>query len=252
MGKSTKTYGAEYLIAALMLIIAATVISWQLNRSVVITEMSVQDNHMADADEIMRKSGLTEGMHGDSIAFLDVIKRVETMPWVETAYVNLSPSGRIRIRVVEEEPMALLVDHSRAALVTESGVIMPVVLEKDVDVPLLHGFNIPDETQMKEKPDTLRSESFDKSRKFLTAVSRYPGLYAMISEVMVSDSDGVVALTDDNAVRLTFGHDHYDERLRKWQTFQSKVISEKGINRMRTLDFRFQDQIVAREKQSGI
>ncbi len=247
MSKNRKFPGIEYLAAGLMVIVAATVLGMYLSRTVEITEIELAGIEMADADAVIQASGLEEGMHGDSIAFLDVMEKVESLPWVKTAYVSLSQSGRLRIRVDEEQSMALLVDQGRTALVTESGIILPVVLGKSVDVPLLYGFSVPDRLRQGDKPDTLRSGSFGKARSFLTTLRRYPGLYAAVSEVMVTDTDGVVALTDENAVRLTFGHEQFDQRIRKWRAFQSQVVSEKGIDHVRSLDLRFHGQIVARE-----
>ena len=257
-----KTFGAEYLFAAIFLIIAAVVIGRQLNRSVVVTDISVSGNRMSESVDIMHAGGLDAGVHADSIAFLEVIERVETLPWVASAYVSLSQSGQLRIRVEEEEPIALLVDGRRSAWVTESGIQLPVILGKDVDVPILHGFKVantsvkaagsssgsPAVTAAGSIPDTLKSPLFEPARDFLMQVRKSPGLYAMISEMMVTESDGVVALSNENTVRLTFGHEDFDQRIRKWQAFQSQVISGKGISHVRSLDFRYRGQVVALER----
>ena len=244
-GKKKKTFGAEYLFAALFLIIAAMVIGWQLNRSVVVTDISVTGHLMSDAGEIMRISGVEAGLHADSIAFLEVIERVETLPWVASAYVSLSQSGHLRIRVDEEQPIALLVDGRRSALVTQSGIQLPVVLGKAIDVPILHGFRVGNAST--QAPDTLKSPRFETARDFLAHVREYPGLYAMISEMMVTDADGVVALSNESTVRLTFGHSDFDDRIRKWQAFQAQVVSERGMGHVRSLDFRYRGQVVALE-----
>ena len=253
-----KTFGTEYLFAAIFLIIAAVVIGRQLNRSVVVTDISVSGNRMSEPADILHASGVDAGLRADSIAYLEVIERVETLPWVASAYVSLSQSGRLRIRVEEEEPIALLVNEGRSALVTASGIQLPVMLGKAVDVPILHGFSVSraaaDASGSDRSrgtiaaPDTLKSPLFDTARDFLLEVGKYPGLYAMISEMMVTESDGVVALSNENTVRLTFGHEDFDERIRKWQAFQSQVISGKGIAHVRSLDFRYRGQVVALER----
>ncbi len=244
-GKKKKTFGAEYLFAALFLIIAAMVIGWQLNRSVVVTDISVTGFRMSDEAEILRISGMEAGLHADSIAFLEVIERIETLPWVASAYVSLSQSGHLRIRVEEEEPIALLADGRRSALVTGTGILLPVVLGKAIDVPILHGFRVGNTST--QTPDTLKSPQFETARDFLVQVRQHPGLYAMISEMMVTESDGVVALSNESTVRLTFGHTDFEDRIRKWQAFQTQVISEKGIGHVRSLDFRYRGQVVALE-----
>ncbi len=243
--KKKKKFGAEYLFAALFLVIAAMVIGWQLTRETVVSDVTVTGHRMADPGEIRRVSGVEEGLHGDSIAFLEVIERVETLPWVASAYVSLSQSGHLRIRVEEEEPIALLADGRRSALVTADGIQLPVVLGKAIDVPILHGFRVGNTST--QTPDTLTSEPFRTASEFLQQVRRYPGLYAMISEMMVTESDGVVALSNESTVRLTFGHGDFDERIRKWQAFQAQVVAEKGMGHVRSLDFRYRGQVVALE-----
>ncbi|MFO8030376.1 MAG: FtsQ-type POTRA domain-containing protein [Cyclonatronaceae bacterium] len=247
--KEKNGFSAEYLFAALFLIVAALVIGWQMNRSVVVTDISVTGHHMSEPAEIERASGVEHGMHADSIAYLQVIERVEMLPWVARAYVSLSPSGNMRIRVEEQEPMALLVDGRRSTLVTESGIQLPVVLGRAADVPILYGFDVSRGAKQDAMtpPDTIRSPQFETARAFLQQLGEYPGLYAMVSELMVTDEDGVVALSNENAVRLTFGHNDFKDRIRKWHAFQSQVISEKGIDQMRSLDFRYRGQVVALE-----
>ncbi len=242
MSKKRKLYHLQYLFIALILTVTAIGIGWYVHRSVVITEISVAGDVMTGADKIIAKSELSEGLQRDSVVFLEVIERVETLPWVSSAFATMSPSGEVRIRVEEEEPMALLVDEGRSALVTESGIRLPVILGKAVDVPILYGHEV------SERPDTLRSKSFETARSFLILAREYPALYAMISEVMVTETEGVVVLTDENAVRLTFGHEQFDDRIRNWQAFQSQVISEKGIRNLRSIDFRFRGQVVTREQ----
>ncbi len=244
-GKKKKTFGAEYLFAALFLIIAAMVIGWQMNRSVVVTDISVTGHRMSDAGGIVQASGMEPGLHADSIAFLEVIERVETLPWVASAYVSLSQSGHLRIRVEEEEPIALLVDGRRSALVTGSGIQLPVMLGKAVDVPILYGFRIGNTSGA--APDTLKTPHFETARDFLMEARKYPGLYALISEMIVTDSDGVVALSNESTVRMTFGHEDFESRIRKWQAFQAQVVSQKGMGHVRSLDFRYRGQVVALE-----
>ena len=243
-----RAFGIEYLFAALVLIIAALVIGWQLNRSIVVAEVSVYGHRLSDPDRVVQKSGLSEGVEGDSIVFLEVIEKIETLPWIRSAHVNLSYTGKLRIRVEEEDPIALLIDNGGSALISESGITLPVVLGQAVDVPILYGFELSESFLNEGRPDTLSSSSFEKVRLFLNQANQYPGLYAMISEIMVTDDHGIVVLSDENTVRLTFGRNDFDKRLRKWKAFDAQVISHKGMRQMRSLDFRYNGQVVAMER----
>lgn len=242
MAKKRTTYSSEYLIGTLFLIIAALVVGWQLNRSVVVGEITVSGNRMADTADIVAAGEFVPGVPADSIAFLTAIERMESLPWIATAHVSLSQTGRLRIRVTEEEPLALLVDGKQAGLVSESGVQLPLVPGVPVDVPILYGL------ESDGNRDTLFSDVFLAARDFLITVKRYPGLYAMVSEMMVDEADGVVVLSNEGTVRLTFGHEDFEERIRNWHIFQAQVVAAKGIRQMRSLDFRYRGQVVALEQ----
>lgn len=236
-----KRYGIQYLVAAILLIAAAFLIGWYLERSVVITHISVEGNDRSKDADIVAQSGLAAGMHGENIVFIDVIDRIKELPWVASAYVYLPASGHLQIRVEEEDVLALLAGDKGHVWVTESGIKLPVIYGKGIDVPLLHGFTV------HAVGDTLQGEAFQKVRKFLNSARNYPGLYPLISEVMFTERDGVVILSNEHAVRLTFGHDGFKERLKNWQAFQSQIIAQKGIRRFVSLDFRYQGQIVAKK-----
>lgn len=242
MAKKKTTYSSEYLIGTLFLIIAALVVGWQLNRSVVVGDITVSGNRMADTADIVAAGGFVAGIPADSVAFLTAIEQMESLPWIASAHVSMSQTGRLRIRVTEEEPLALLVDGKQAGLVSESGVQLPLVPGVPVDVPILYGF------EADGSRDTLTSDAFLAARDFLITVKRYPGLYAMVSEMMVDEKDGVVVLTNEGTVRLTFGHEDFEERIRNWHAFQTQVVAAKGIRQMRSLDFRYSGQVVALEQ----
>lgn len=231
----------EHLFITLLLVAGAVVAGWYLNRTVVISNIRVEGNQMTHTREILETSSVKEGMHADSIRYLEIISRVEALPWVEKAHITVSPSGQMRIRIEEAEPLALLRDRNRSAWVTASGIQLPVILGTEVDVPVLYGFRISD------RQDTLVSGEFSTARDFLLAARKYPEVYSAIGEVMVTADEGVVVLTAENAVRVTLGHDQFDDRLRTWRAFQSQVISEKGITAMQSIDFRYRGQVVTRE-----
>jgi hypothetical protein len=96
--------------------------------------------------------------------------------------------------------------------------------------------------------DTLQSEAFKTTAEFLTEVRSSKVSDATISEVAWTKDEGIVALTNQNGVKLIFGKDNFATRLRNWEAFYGEVVKKKGIEAMRTIDLRFEGQIVTREK----
>jgi hypothetical protein len=71
---------------------------------------------------------------------------------------------------------------------------------------------------------------------------------ATISEVAWTQKEGIVALTNQNGVKLIFGKGDFDTRLRNWEAFYGEVVKQKGIEAMQSIDLRFEGQIVTQEK----
>ncbi|HBX65194.1 MAG TPA: hypothetical protein DEG32_03250, partial [Balneolaceae bacterium] len=68
-----------------------------------------------------------------------------------------------------------------------------------------------------------------------------------ISEVVFDETDGVVALSHENGVKLLFGRNDFQTKLENWKAFYTDVIRTKGIQSMRQIDLRFTNQVVTRE-----
>ncbi len=182
------------------------------------------------------------GINPDSMNFGEIRNRFEELPYVKQADISVEPNGTINISITERQPVALLADDKKKIYVDSEGIKLPIVPGKTVDVPILYGFSA---TPM---GDTLQSKAFKTVSDFLTAVRSNNVADATISEIAWSSSnDGIVALTNQNGVKLIFGKGDFDTRLRNWEAFYGEVIKQKGIKKMRSVDLRFEGQIVTRE-----
>ncbi len=183
------------------------------------------------------------GINPDSMNFGEIRNRFEELPYVKQADISVEPNGTINISITERQPVALLADDKKKIYVDSEGIKLPIVPRKTVDVPILYGFSA---TPM---GDTLQSKAFKTVSDFLTAVRSNNVADATISEIAWSSSnDGIVALTNQNGVKLIFGKGDFDTRLRNWEAFYGEVIKQKGIEKMRSVDLRFEGQIVTREQ----
>jgi hypothetical protein len=96
--------------------------------------------------------------------------------------------------------------------------------------------------------DTLKNDAFEIVSDFLTMALNKKVSNATISEVAWTNDQGVVALTNENGVKLVFCKGDFATRLRNWEAFYGEVVKQKGIDAMRSIDLRFEGQIVTREK----
>lgn len=211
------------------------------NATLTIKGVQFEGNHFVSADEL-KKVEVPTGISPDSVDFMDIISRFEKIPYVRRADVSMEANGMLNVQITERQPLALLADGDKKIYVDENGIRLSQVLGKTVDVPILYGFSA---TPMS---DTLKSDAFNYTADFLTNVRNSTVSDATISEIAWTKNEGVVALTNQNGVKLIFGKGDFKRRLRNWEAFYGKIIKQKGIEKMRSVDLRFKGQIVTREK----
>ncbi|MGM0545823.1 MAG: cell division protein FtsQ/DivIB [Bacteroidota bacterium] len=230
-------------IAGAVLVLGLAVIAglyW--SSTMTVQKVQYSGNHFV-SEEDLDLVEVPTGISPDSIDFGDVRNRFEALPYVKQADISVEPNGKINVNISERQPIALLVDDDSKIYVDAEGIRLPIVKDKAVDRPIVYGFNT------KPMQDTLQSDDFKTIADFLTTVQDNPVADASISEVAWSSSnEGVIALTNQNGVKLIFGKEDFRNRLRNWEAFYGEVIKKKGIEKMRSIDLRFEGQIVTREQ----
>jgi len=146
----------------------------------------------------------------------------------------------LRLTVAERQPIALLVNGANRIYVDAEGVRLPILEGKTQDVPLLYGYSAVSD-------DTIKTEEFTQVRDFLMRAKIDGFGWNTISEVVFDETDGVVALSHENGVKLLFGRNDFQTKLENWKAFYTDVIRTKGIQSMRQIDLRFTNQVVTRE-----
>lgn len=229
-----------WVAGALFALGLAVIAGFYWNSAIKVQKVYFEGNYFV-SEEQLREVDVPTDIHPDSLNTLDIISQFEQIPYVKQAAVNVEPSGNLTIQISEREPIAMLLDGDSEIYIDQEGIRLPMILGKNVNVPLLYGFD----TQ--PIGDTLSGRNAESVTDFLTQLHQKPVSDATISEVAWTD-DGVVALTNQHGVKLIFGEEDFANRLRNWEAFYTKIIKQKGIENMRSVDLRFQRQIVTREQ----
>lgn len=232
------TWGWIIAVVAVLTLSVMAAIFW--NQSLLVQSVEFSGYHFVEPEQLRSRVELPENASPDSIKFMQLIQRIEQVPYVERASANVQPSGKLLINIRERTPIALLVNGNQKRYVDADGIKLPVILGKAVDVPVLYGFDA-------RMNDTLKSTGFKKVSDFLQNTKTNSFADATISEVTYTEEEGVIALSHENGVKLLFGKESFSDRLQYWKAFYGQVIRKKGINRMRQIDFRFKDQIITKE-----
>ncbi len=232
---------ALYIFLGIMIFGGVWAGALYMAKNTTIGEVTVRGYHYTDLNDIIETAAIDTGTHADSVNINQVLDRVESLPYIQRASVYISPLGRLELNVTERNPVAILTQGDALALVDRYGIKMPVPESNFPDLPLLFGFNV------NPAGDTLRSESFRQAADFLWEVRNRKISGITISEVGWHPEDGVFALSSENGVRLIFGNEDFERRLDYWEEFYRQIVPVRGIHTFTRLDFRFRNQIVARE-----
>lgn len=198
-------------------------------------------NFFTDSEELFDRIESPVGMLADSVNYSEMFSALNALPYVSGVNLSMTMRGRLSFDIKEHEPLALLVNGSDRSYVAAGGIKLPLIPGKIKDVPLLYGF--PAEFQN----DTLKSDSWKQAEEFLTAAKKKEVSWNTISEIAWNEQEGIVALSHENGVKLVFGHQQFEQRLKHWEVFYSEVVSRKGIRSFRSIDLRFRNQIVTHE-----
>jgi cell division protein FtsQ len=214
-------------------------IYWEMNSN--INEVRFTGNYFTEDNELAGTFEAPLGVHPDSVSFIEIIEAVQSLPYVKDAGIHVDAGGRMYVEVSERKPLAMLIHDGNRLYIDENGVKIPVILKKSVNVPLLHGF------PAAAISDTLKGGEFEFIRDFLVAAEKNEFGWITISEVAYSPEEGVIALSHENGVKLLFGHDEYEQKVRYWEAFYSEIIKKRGISQFASVDLRYKNQIVTRQ-----
>lgn len=237
---SGKLKNAVWILLSLALLTGAVLGGLYLEKNTRIDSVKFEGNHYTDIESLESALESPVGMLADSVSYDSLFMDLKTLPYVEDATVSMGIRGTLTFRVFEREPFAMLVDGNRRVYLAEGGIKLPVIPGKVKDVPLVYGFSA------RSLNDTLKSDSYLQVEEFLIAARENELGWITISEVSWNEREGVVALTYENGVKLLFGRDQFDQKMKNWKAFYTNIISKKGIGSFSRIDLRFEDQIVTR------
>lgn len=240
-GKPGRKLKGRYVLIAIAVVIGATIVGYYANRSVIIQKVTIDGNYFTTKQSVKKHAQVPLNEPPDSINFFRIIHNVIQMPYIKMAYVRVIPPSTLNIHVIERQPIAMLVNGSHKAYVDSSGVELPIIAGKSRNVPIVYGFNA------SNIGDTLKSNEFKDISRFLIDAQKNKLAEMTISEVAFSKKKGVVALTQDNGVKLIFGKKDYNQRLTYWDAFCKQIIPKEGIKDFLYVDLRYKGQIVTQK-----
>ncbi|MFN3596709.1 MAG: cell division protein FtsQ/DivIB, partial [Rubricoccaceae bacterium] len=179
----------------------------------------------------------------------EVAARVERHPWVARAAVSRYPTGRLRIRVEEREPVALVLapDGRPGYYLDAAGYAMPTATASGgsaFDVPLLRGA-VPPYTETGPVADGAL-------RALLAALAAaHPAEHALVSEVELGPGGALTLYTTPagahGPIRVALSPTDLPDQLARLRAFFAQAVLPQPARTFHLVDLRFSGQIVTRE-----
>lgn len=226
---------------ALLMLGLAVVAGYHFDQNTTVTAVEFTGHTYTTTPDLQESIDSPLGLRADSVDYNSLYNSLYALPWVKDVSVRMTFRGVLTVEVTEREPIGLLAGVSGKQFFDEDGVLLNADLGNTVDVPLVYGFT------PAAPGDTITADGFEEVRNLLVAAKDEPFAWSTISEVAWSSSEGVVALSSDNGVKLLFGRYRFDEKVTYWKEFNRTVVAKKGIDSFRLVDLRFRNQIVTDE-----
>jgi|tagenome__1003787_1003787.scaffolds.fasta_scaffold20802291_2 cell division protein FtsQ len=167
-------------------------------------------------------------------------RRLEEIPWVESATVMRLLPGQVRIQIIERVPVAFVRIGSRVSLIDSGGVIM------ELPVRALSAYSFPVITGMGEsEPLSTRAVRMHTYAKLAADLDAGGANYSKdLSEVDLSDPDDVKITVDDpqGTLVIHLGESAFLERYRIYL----KHVQEwrQQFQKLESVDLRYSGQII--------
>lgn len=169
-------------------------------------------------------------------------KQLEEIPWVEKATVMRLLPDRIRVSVVERQPVAFVRQGQQIGLVDANGVLltMPAAMmaQHHYSFPVVTGINASD------PPVARRARMAVYQRLLAELDSNGQHISAQISEIDLSDTDDVQVLMPEQGsdVLVHFGEDRFMDR---YQRYKAHIAEwRQQYPKLAGVDLRYDQKVV--------
>jgi len=182
--------------------------------------------------ETLLSLAVMEGMPNlFSVKLKEVVKRLESHPWIEQVRVRKVFPHKIVIQLQERRPMAILQLEELYYIDTQGEIFTPVGDRDEYNYPYVTGLT----RRVFEKDPEEAKRLITKALEFLRIVSqaKVPPL-GEISEVHMEKAFGIQCFTKAEGVEVKMGWEDFEEKLKRlpliWSDLRKRGFSAVSID----------------------
>lgn len=217
---------------------------WQ--QQILLNEVYVEGSLFSEPDSIKSLANLDSTMLFFGINMRQVTENVSRHPWVESASIQRLPNAELAIKVRERRPALLVIDGEGRAdrFIDSHGYQMPFKKKAIYDVPLLMGFQ--------EKFHSTEPVQHAVVIQLLNDLNQISDdIDALISTFTIKPNGELYLQTNPipgrGSIDVRLGTENFAAKLSKLHAFWHQTVLTKRDFNIRTIDLRFDSQIVTQE-----
>jgi cell division protein FtsQ len=244
-----KRWGFWLFIPLAFALTSLVVIANQWSESLKMDRVVVEGASILPVKDVVALARIQPKSKMSDIDLYDVRKRLLQQPFVKTAVVNRLYPGTVSIRIEERTPIALL-SGGQLRYVDAEGMVLPYVNSAvTVDIPAISGV---DGLQAAEIGKVAQQKDLAEAISILQTAQKVDStVYHFISEVDMQNGRDVILFSSDVVIQIYLGRGDFAKKLVTLQAFWSNFAKNADVEKVKSLDLRYDDQVVVKWNQSG-
>ena len=220
---------------------------WSINNNnLTLKEISISDTKIIKNTEY---HDLTGGFLGQPLNIINVDsvnKIIRNHPYVEAVRVSKWYPSKMKIEIIEREPIAILNVEPMILLDKNSFVLPHKIAKSNFSLPILNNFN--SDLDLYPYGGKARSESVENCIGWLNQIQiEYPSLYMNISEMKMTSDNHMNIILSDYPTRIFLGKDQIWKKIKILKEFETELLPNK-LSDFSYLDMRYNNQVIAKNR----
>lgn len=219
-------------------VVASSMLMFQPSRDV-----TVSGNHVVSSADVVNAIGLGSAAQSLPVPMFridlaGVRRRVEAIPWIESAAISRIFPDQLLVSVTERTPIAYANIDGRIELVDEDGVLLDLRKSKSVPLPVVYGLDGAGDAS-KRKQQLAPYEEFNGAARAVLEGSGWN-----VSEVDVSNPDDlrVLLVKNHGTILAHFGSRDYGARASTFATAAPRILARNP--KIDSVDLRYRGEVV--------
>lgn len=207
-----------------------------------LSEILVEGNRKISKGALLKKAGIDGDSNIFSLDIEEAGKSIGDMPWVKTVSIEREFPDKLKIRIVERKPLALVKLDELYYVDEESNLFARADSDTGFDFPVVAGLD--KKGLLKGREDAFGR--LDKGLAFLKALRDREGVFswASVSELIVDKKGGITVYTVGSGIPVYLGKTGFEKRLVRAEKALAD-LQQKGI-KAKLIDADYNDKVLVK------